>query len=179
MRLFKERGFDATAMELIAEEADIAKGTLYNYFPVKEAIIGEFMQRSFQGRYEERVLKLRNLPDTRSRMTDLLAELVAGVRTMKDIFDRYMAYRMRIMVSFHQEESEKSGFYLLGAEIIALGQQSGELRGDLSAQVLEELFEFAFIEVVKEFYADPSGFNTREAIERYTDLFMNGAQRKA
>ncbi len=33
--LFQQKGFDDTAMEQIAEEVDIAKGTLYNYFPVK------------------------------------------------------------------------------------------------------------------------------------------------
>ncbi len=179
MRLFKERGFDATTMELIAEEADIAKGTLYNYFPVKEAIVSEFFRRSFQGRYEERVRRLRKLPDTRSRMRAVLAELVEGVRTMQDIYEKYMVYRMRLMVSFHEEEDMKSGFYRLGTEIVELGQQSGELRADLPVQALEEVFEFAFVEIVKEFYAGPATFNARESIERYTDLILNGAGRMA
>lgn len=33
MRLFKEQGVNATSMEQIAQEVDIAEGTLYNYFP--------------------------------------------------------------------------------------------------------------------------------------------------
>lgn len=39
MALIRAYGFEETTMEQIAEEADIAKGTLYNYFPAKEAII--------------------------------------------------------------------------------------------------------------------------------------------
>lgn len=177
MRLFKERGFDATTMESIAEAADVAKGTLYNYFPVKEAIVSEFMRRSFQRRYDERIQKMHDQPDTRSRMRLVLAELVAGVRSMKDVYERYMVYRMRSLVAFHEDEAMKSGFYRLGTEIVELGQRSGELRADLPVQVLEDLFEFAFVEIVKEFYADPHGFSARTAIERYTDLFMNGARR--
>lgn len=34
MNLFIQNGYEATTMEQIAEMADIAKGTLYNYFPV-------------------------------------------------------------------------------------------------------------------------------------------------
>ncbi len=33
------QGLKATSMELIAREADVAKGTLYAYFPDKEAVI--------------------------------------------------------------------------------------------------------------------------------------------
>ena len=41
LQLFRQNGLEATTMEQIAEVADIAKGTLYNYFPAKEAIIHE------------------------------------------------------------------------------------------------------------------------------------------
>lgn len=33
-------GYEAVCMEQIADAADVAKATLYNYFPVKEALIG-------------------------------------------------------------------------------------------------------------------------------------------
>ena len=33
-------------MDQIAEEVDISKGTLYNYFPFKESIISEYWQKS-------------------------------------------------------------------------------------------------------------------------------------
>ena len=56
MSAFKMRGFDATTMEQIAADADIAKGTLYHYFPVKEAIIDEYMKRLFQQRSPEKVM---------------------------------------------------------------------------------------------------------------------------
>ncbi len=42
-RLFSERGFDAPTVDDIATAADVAKGTIYNYFDSKEAILFEFL----------------------------------------------------------------------------------------------------------------------------------------
>src|ERR1051326_848012 len=39
-KLFRHKGFDATTIDEIAEKADVAKGTFFNYFPRKEAVLG-------------------------------------------------------------------------------------------------------------------------------------------
>jgi AcrR family transcriptional regulator len=46
LRLWAERGFDQTSVAAIAEEAGIAKGTLYLYFDSKEALLEEVMRRN-------------------------------------------------------------------------------------------------------------------------------------
>lgn len=38
-RLFKEKGYDSTMIEDIADKAGISKATLYNYFPNKESLL--------------------------------------------------------------------------------------------------------------------------------------------
>ena len=88
MKLFKKYGFDETTMELIANEADIAKGTLYNYFPVKEAILGDFIKRSFSEKNPARIEQLKKLPDMRTRMILILSELTEGVMAQKEIFEK-------------------------------------------------------------------------------------------
>ena len=42
-RLFAEQGFDAPTVDLISAEADVAKGTIYNYFDTKEALLFELL----------------------------------------------------------------------------------------------------------------------------------------
>ena len=44
MRLWGERGFSATRLEDVAMGADIAKGTIYRYFPSKEALFEAALQ---------------------------------------------------------------------------------------------------------------------------------------
>lgn len=43
---FRSRGFDAATMREIAEEAGVATGAAYYYFPSKEAIVLDFYRRS-------------------------------------------------------------------------------------------------------------------------------------
>ncbi len=43
-RLFRSRGFEATSTRAIAEAADIAAGTLFNYFPEKRSLLIHLMQ---------------------------------------------------------------------------------------------------------------------------------------
>jgi AcrR family transcriptional regulator len=39
--LFREKGYNATTVEEITGRADVAKGTFFNYFSSKEALLGE------------------------------------------------------------------------------------------------------------------------------------------
>jgi len=38
-RLFKEKGYDNTMIEDVADKAEVSKATLYNYFPNKESLL--------------------------------------------------------------------------------------------------------------------------------------------
>ncbi|MDT3698543.1 MAG: helix-turn-helix domain-containing protein [Thermincola sp.] len=174
--LFKQLGVNATTMEQIAREADIAKGTLYNYFPVKEAIIDEYIKRLSMEKNSDRISRLAKLPDTRSRLTASFGELIRGVQAQKEIFENYLVYQMKNTISFNKDAGEKSGIELLAAEIIKLGQESSEIRQDLPLEIMIDLFVFAFIEVAKQFYIDPDRFNASEVIEQCIDLFMDGAK---
>jgi len=175
--LFHRDGLEAVTMEQIAEAADIAKGTLYNYYPSKDAIINAFIQSSFRQRNPDRVKHLRQLPDTRSRMTAVFGILIKGVQAQKEIFETFWVYRMKQIISFRPVEAEQSsGLGDLIQAIISLGQQTGELRSDLPEDILQGLFEFAFIEAVKPLYLTPEHFNADESIARCVDLFLNGAK---
>jgi AcrR family transcriptional regulator len=175
-RLFSRQGVADTTMEQIAQAADIAKGTLYAYFPVKEAIIVAFMQDTFQERSPIRIQQVRDLPDTAARMRLIFADLVAGVQRQKDVFETYMLYRVRSMLSFQPDEGLKSGLHLLGAEIISLGQQSGEIRTDWPQMLVEDLFEFSLIAVIKQFYLTPASFEAQTAIDQAVELFLRAVK---
>jgi AcrR family transcriptional regulator len=45
LRLWAERGFDATSVAAVAEAAGVSKGTVYLYFPSKQALLEEVLRR--------------------------------------------------------------------------------------------------------------------------------------
>jgi len=174
MGLILRHGFDAVTMEQIAEAADVAKGTLYAYFPVKEAIIAAWLDQESLARNAERAARLRGLASTRARLHASLAELVEAIGKQRDIFERYFTYRTQQMVSLRRDD-HPSGIRLLEGEIIRMGQETGELRTDLPFEMLEALFEFTFVVLAQRFYQDPERFEASKTIDQLVEVFMNGA----
>src|SRR5665647_1875280 len=72
IQLFRLQGFTATSVEQITQHADVGKGTFYNYFPTKEAVILEFSRRNCQ----DLINKGRQKPSlsTRQRLEILLQD---------------------------------------------------------------------------------------------------------
>src|SRR5258707_6908598 len=48
--LFQNVGYNQTTMDDIAEKAEISRGTLFNYFPSKGALLRPFLHEIFQTR---------------------------------------------------------------------------------------------------------------------------------
>lgn len=176
IKLFNGQGVDATTMEHIAEEVDIAKGTLYNYFPVKEAIIAEFIEQAFETENPRTMLELEKMPDTRTRMLNMMRMMIEGVRQYKGIFEKFMVYRMQRTISIDADKEGKGGFGQLAETIVTLGQKQGEVRKDLPMGLLTNLFDFVFTEIVKQFYLEPDKFENGEVIEQCVELFLNGVK---
>jgi AcrR family transcriptional regulator len=100
--LFRTRGYEPTTTRDIADGADIATGTLFNYFPTKEAIIAvlaeealakahaAFNGKNFEGELTEQLFahvaaELRHLKPLRKFITPLLetslSPLIASQRS--------------------------------------------------------------------------------------------------
>lgn len=176
VRLIKTKGFDGTTMEQIAEETDIAKKTLYNYYPEKEAIIGDYIKRTFETKNTFRLPHIKTLKDTRSRMIYILNILMDGVRAQKEIFEKYLVYIMKQVVSFEPHEGKSSGIGALITAVVGLGIQEGDISSDLPLTMAEDFFIFIFIEAAKQFYTNPESFIQNEVIEKCADLFINGVK---
>lgn len=175
IQLIRQHGYDGTTMEQIAEVADIAKGTLYNYFPVKEAIIDAFIQAKFAEKNVGRMKRIQQLPDTRSRMIYIFNDLITGIQIQKEIFEKYLIYRVQSILSLHAKDAdERGGLYLLIVEIIRLGQEQDEIRQDIPRLIIEDLFEFILISITKQMYLASGAFEAQTIIEQCVDLFMSG-----
>ncbi len=173
--LIEASSYVAVSMEQIAREVDIAKGTLYNYFSDKEAIVCEYVQEVFRDRLQERVVSLKHLPNTRERGKWLMLELMSGVKRSKDLFEHYLLHQMRSMVSLNAQSAEPTGLGRTVYELISIGIKEGGIRGDLPIEIHCEHYIFAFIQVVKVYYKDPSSFETSTIVDDCVDMFLKGS----
>jgi len=175
INLFQTRGFEETSMEEIARQAYITKRTLYKYFPVKEAIIEEYIRQTLSSKNEERTRHLLKLKGLEKRVTWYLRELMEGVMREPVLFEKYLVYLMQKMVSPVPDRGRKpSGAAGPVLVIIEKGLEEGEINRNLPLPVIIDLFLFAFVETAKIYYADPESFSLKDSVRTTAGLFTKG-----
>ncbi|MCS6777965.1 MAG: TetR/AcrR family transcriptional regulator [Chloroherpetonaceae bacterium] len=150
MQLFSEKGFDAVTVEMITEAANLAKGTFFNYFPCKEAVVEHFFELQVQVLTEampailaaaasevsaegEHPLWLQmravahRLADRSGRSRNLTRTLIALTFTNEKVREAHINIRTKVIGTFR--------------EAVRAAQEAGQLRNDLTP---EELTEFLF-----------------------------------
>src|SRR3954452_11836906 len=85
LRLFRERGYEATTMRLIATEAGVATGNAYYYFPSK----GHLVQELYREVTAEHATRAREVLDG---CTDLATRLSVTLHAALDVFAPYHAF---------------------------------------------------------------------------------------
>ena len=176
MGLFTKQGFEQTTVDQIAEEADVARGTIFNHFPAKEAIVLEYVRRGLKEAGPEMVKKVEKLPDTSTRLTALfnlsnewLENILPG-----DVIKRYMSYMLQTLFDSAKNQQARSGYGDILQSIISKGQDEGEIRRDIPAETLAIYLDWQNALVMMAWLVYPER-SLIDMINRMTDLFLNGA----
>lgn len=120
--LFIARGFDNTTMDDIAERADVARATVFNYFQRKTAFLDEWAARRRQ-----------------HALSALRAEHVSE-RPLPEILARYMLELAKMSVETREETIALMRVAVHSTDILANPYLAGELAGFVArAQVSGEV----------------------------------------
>jgi AcrR family transcriptional regulator len=138
--LFARKGFAETTVEDITNAADVGKGTFFNYFPSKDHILiafGEMQLAKLEASIENARLSnvamqdfLRSLG---ARMTEEPTRNPAIIRTLFQAFLSTTPVR-QAMVDLQKRA------HALHTQIVQLGQERGEIRKDLPAAEIAQVF---------------------------------------
>lgn len=178
IKQIRELGYDTVTMEGIAKSCNITKRTLYKYYPVKEAILADFIQMTFHAHEKERLEALSALTSFRQQVHYYLSILMQGVQREPVIFEKYIIYVMKNLVSYHEKDQQESGVADPLHQIIQTGMQNRDIDPKLPTGLVIDFFLFAFVELTKFYYKNPSSFELETYIEICTSLFVQGVQRK-
>jgi AcrR family transcriptional regulator len=140
MNLFARHGFVDTKVESITKAADVAKGTFFNYFPSKEAIVAEMAKRLMVG--------LAGVADQAQREDTVLPALqalpehiVSGPGRSPVLFRSLMGTVLlnRPLTTLFEQIAGNARQQI--ARIVARGQELGEIRNDIDADELARSFQ--------------------------------------
>jgi AcrR family transcriptional regulator len=142
MRLFERKGVFDTTVEEITESADVAKGTFFNYFPTKEAILTKLAERQISV-IKKAAEAARAAEGMRPILISMAHELSSGpgrspmmLRSLLSVFlsNKLLSETFQKALQMGRENV---------ATIMERGQKLGEIRTDLSATDLARIFQHA------------------------------------
>lgn len=176
MRLFDAHGYDAVTMEQIAQAGDVAKGTLYSHFPVKEALVGYWVHQELTRDLANLALQLEQLPTFGERMSVLLNASREWCEENRRYLPIYLRFRfMDIGAAFPAPRMQTlDGLGHMFGTLIQLAQTAGELRQDVPADHLAELLSHLYLGALMRWLGGEGRALDRE-FEAILDVFMDGA----
>lgn len=172
-RLFQSRGLEDVSIADIMNEANLGIGTFYNYFGSKEDVLMELLSRIMQEIAEKaRALSAgkRPVPDVLRELFLAAASLLAENRFVLPLF--LHAAQQAAMPEGVQAEGSAPPFTSLFVRLVEAGQKSGEIRSDIPAAVITELFHSLFQAAA----FSRLGISFEENVRMKLDLILDGAQ---
>jgi AcrR family transcriptional regulator len=134
-RLFQEQGYDDTTVEDVTEAADVAKGTFFNYFATKEALLDELAlwRIDLLGSH---VLGADDVPQsTVDRIKCLVRAMAAEFSPDRELPQHLLM--ARISAPIRHESAHRLGSIM--HDLVQQGQASGEIRADTDAGLIARL----------------------------------------
>jgi AcrR family transcriptional regulator len=171
--LFAKQGYAETAVEHITEAADIGKGTFFNYFPTKDALLLAIFD-AVADRFHQLELRIPEITDVRKALTEFthatLQEPARSPKILRGIFGAALT------VPAIGERFEKT-VRLARKTVVALfehGQQIGQVRTDISAHDLGRNYQ-QFIFGTEMVWMLTPDQDLHEWIDTMVELFWRGS----
>jgi AcrR family transcriptional regulator len=170
VELFVERGFDATTMDDIADLADVARATVFNYFQRKSAFLDEWSALRRQkalASVRRRHLSEHALPEIMARYMIELARLSTRVRPETVALMGAAINSTNILGNPHLAHEM--------ADFIARAQAAGEVRPDVEPELAGTLIATGYFAVLSQWIAtEPMPFDLEARLLQMVDLICRG-----
>jgi AcrR family transcriptional regulator len=158
-RLFRGRGFDETTIDDIAGEAEISRQTFFNYFPGKQAVLAELGlawlgaqgERARAGARGDRPARL--MAGFRRVLREQLAAVERDREFMRLVFTRsglFFPHGPHVGSRADEPRLERTRAFFSGlASLIRAAQDAGELRRDVPADQIAEMYVAVLVVTIR------------------------------
>jgi AcrR family transcriptional regulator len=140
LELFAQKGFANTTVEDITTAADVGKGTFFNYFPSKDHILLAFGEMQLQ-RLRDIVSEARRTKQPVCQfMRSLTARMTAEPARNPDLIRALLLAFLSNLEVRQAMMDLQTKVLALHSEMVQLGQERGEIRKDLAAIEVAQVF---------------------------------------
>lgn len=129
--LFKTRGYHATTMDDIAEQAEISRKTLFNYFPSKESLLMPWAQEILNNNLMPRFADYMRSGPTTAQLLHYIYQTISEILRMFPDVAQAFARETFISGSTTQRSTILTGVEDIYTEVLRYGQGRGEVRTDI------------------------------------------------
>lgn len=170
LRLFGERGYDATTVKDITDAADVAKGTFFNYFDTKEAILPAIAAHRLE-QLEAALMPQQGAPSSPVARLKLALRLVAE----DPLCEKQLADRLFAAMVHRREVGPGHALRDLLVQQVRQAQAIGEIRPELDALYLAGVIRSLFFQRLAMWHQGHSPEALPAVIDGLVDLLLDGA----
>ncbi len=178
MRMFEQRGFQPTTFSAIAREADVSRGTVFNYFPYKEAFLIEFFGRRLEA--------LREL--LRERRARARQDPVEELYVLFDELARFVEAHSSLVLPLSYEllnpdpERSRTAYLALPLgelllDVLTRARRAGSVREDYSCERLARTLANVYFITTMQWAAYRQDRSIRDELRKALALTLEGIVR--
>jgi AcrR family transcriptional regulator len=177
VKLFRERGYTETRVEDIVRILGISQPTFFRYFPSKDAVLAEVGRRGFTCICEHLQSELSSEATAAARLRHLYRALARETEADRPLWQAVvLSGAMDPVHSPEMRERKEAAIGLLG-EILAQGQEKGEITRSIPADHMAEFMEGLYNTVVRQWAVNLTGPHKLSArVQSAVEFFLRGVQ---
>jgi len=175
-RLFRRQGVEATSIEQICSEADVARRTFYGYYANKHALLGGLGISRLYSQAEPMLVELMSsYPDTYSRLKAMIDYIEARFATFDEV-DRQLILLAPSVLAGDAEQQRDIADHALNAfaSLFATGQANGDIPRTFSPEILAAMV-VGTLNTLATHWAIDSSYPVIDKLEEARELFATAA----
>ena len=177
VKLFRKRGFENTRVDDIVQILEISQPTFFRYFPSKGAVLREVGRSGFACIIEHLKSELSSQATTAERLRRLYQALARGTEADRPLWQAVVLSGVMDPVHSPGMRGRKEVAIGLLQEILAQGQQRGEVTRDFPVVHLAEFMEGLYHTLARQWAVDLTGpHKLTERVGSAVEFFLRGVE---
>src|ERR1700726_2841409 len=177
IRLFRKQGYEKTRVDDIVKILEISQPTFFRYFPSKDAVLRDVGKRGFECIAERLKSELSTKADTAERLHRLYHAMALEAETDRPLWKAVVLSGAMDPVRSPEVRGLEGVAISRLREILAQGQERGEITSAFPVVHLAEFMEALYHTVVRQWTVDLTGpHKLTERVDSAVEFFLPGVK---